>query len=287
MPAHRTGTFGAAIVALAALLMACLTAGCRVGGMGTVKLDDRLRPVAAEANFTDLAGDPAEPVIKGLAKLGVLDHTEGYFGPDQVIGRGAFITWLVRANDIFFRDQPRRQIPLASSNGLPVFSDVTASVPCFPYVQGMVDRGYPVGWGPQELGYDHDLTREYMIFLRDGVDLGASAVVKDPAEYNPIRIRLRTFLKDADLVSDPYLAAVLADVTQGRSIRLAFGKAESLNPKRPLTRREAALAVSEIRGRTWQQALKIEPQWKPLPPQAQKAVEEEAQKEGEEHGGGH
>ncbi len=280
----RLRSLGAVLVVLA---LAWFISGCRLGSRKVTVLDKRLRPVAAKAEFTDLKGDPLADVVAGLVKLGVLDFAKGQFNPNASMCRGDFVSSLVRANDIFFRDQPDQQIPLAPADEPVLFLDVQPTVPCFPYVQGMVNAGYVVGSGESEFGYNHNLTREWLIVLRNGIDLGRDAVVADPADYNILRVRLRAFLEDADLVGDQCLAAVLADVAGGKTIRLAFAGTRRLDPKKTVTRREAALALSELRGRTYQQALQIEPKWEPLSPEERQALQAQAAKEAEEHGHHH
>jgi len=288
MPARPTHVSRLLALVLAALALTWVVSGCRLGARKAVVLDTRLRPVATKAEFVDLKGDPAADVAAGLVQLGVLDVAKGVFRPDATLRRADFITWLVRANDIFFRDQPAKQIPLASPGEVPAFIDVQPTVACFPYVQGMVDAGCVVGsQQSSDLGYDRNLTREWFILLRNGIDLGKRAVVADPADYNTLRVQLRTFLKDADLVSDECLAAVLADVTGGKTIRLAFGGTDRLAPKRAATRREGILALSELGGRTYQQALKIEPKLEPLALEEKKALEQKAAAGQQEHGHEH
>jgi len=284
MPARPTHAFRLLRGVLAALALTSALSGCRLGARKAAVLDSRLRPVATKAEFPDLKGDPAGDVAVALAELGVLEVAQGAFLPDAATNRADFITWLVRANDIFFRDQPAKQIRLASLDELPAFADVQPSLACFPYVQGMVNAGYVVGQGLPELSYDHNLTREWFIVLRNGIDLGKRTVLADPADYNVLRVQLRSFLKDADLVSDECLAAVLADVTGGKTIKLAFGGTDRLEPKRAATRREAILALSELGGRTYQQALKIEPKMVPLSPEEKSALEQKAAPHEEEHG---
>jgi hypothetical protein len=287
MPVRRTALLRPFGIVLTALMLTWPLSGCRLGPQKAAVLDARLRPVRTKGDFPDLKGDPLEEIAAGLAKLGAVDFSDRMFRPDEVVHRGEFITWLVRTNDIFFRDQPDRQIRLASTREIPAFTDVLPSTQYFPYVQGMVDAGYMVGWGEPELKYDHNLTREWLVVLRDGIDLGKRAVVADPATYNTLRVSLRTFLKDADLVSDRCLAAVLADVTRGNTMRLAFGATNRLDPKRTVIRRQAALALSQLRGRNYRAALRIEPKWQPLSPEEKKALDQKMKAEEAEHGEEH
>jgi S-layer homology domain len=283
MAGRRGLGFCATGLALIAVMLAGL-AGCRLGGRQAAAVDDRLRPVAAKSDFRDLKGSPVESIVDAYVRLGVIELASGTFDPEGPVSRGEFATWLVRANDIYFRDQARRQVPLASFEDRPSFVDVQPSVGCFSYVQGLVNAGHKVTWGASgDFGYDHTLTRERLILLRNGVDLGKDSVLADPAAYNELRVRLRPFLKDADQVADECLAAVMADVTKGDTIKLAFGGTDRLAPKRIVSRQEAVLALTKLGGRTYDEALALEPKPAPLTADELKALAEEQQSHGHTH----
>jgi hypothetical protein len=273
----RAAVVGALVLVFCVLaLVGCRLLGRRQGPM----LDDIFRPKAKECTFTDIEDDPAEQVIRTLAELGVLESFEGPFWPTSPVLRGEFVTWLVRANNIFFRDEPAMWVPLASRDEPKIYMDVPPHEPCFPYVNGMLNAGYPLSFETREFNYQHDLSREQLVFIRDGLCLGPDAVLGDPVLLDEDRVRLRSFLEDADAVTEHYVPAIISDLAEGDTIKLAFGGTDTLSPRKAATRSEAALALSELRGRTCQQAVdEVLPKWVPLPESAQKELEEAQQAE--------
>lgn len=284
MAAHRKRPRMAAVGALILVSAILALVGCRLlGRRQGPMLDPVFRPKAKECAFIDIKGDPAEEVIQTLAELGVLEYFEGPFWPTSPVLRGDFVIWLVRANNIFFRDDSAVWVPLASSDEAKIYMDVPPHEHCFPYVQGMLNAGYPLSFETREFNYARDLSREQLVFIRDGLCLGPEAVLGDPVQLDEDRVRLRSFLQDADSVTEEYIPAVLADVTEGNTIELAFGDTDTLSPRKAATRSEAALALSELRGRTCKQAAEeVLPKWVPLPKSVQKELEE-AQKAEEAH----
>jgi hypothetical protein len=251
-------------------------------------LDPVFRP-PPDAEFTDLEGDPAEDVIQGLARLGVFGYGGFPFNPDAGAQRGEYVTWLVRAYMIFWRDTPSRWLKLASEEEGKIFMDVPPREHCFPYVQGMINAGHPVGFEEREFHYQRDITREHLIFVRNSLLLGAEKVLGDPALLDDYRVRLKLFLDDADAITEEYLPAIAADLAEGDTIELAFNHTETLCPRKVATRREACLSLSELHGRTLDQALNdVLPKWVPLPEsERQRLQEEEAKKHEHEHSHSH
>ncbi len=259
------------LIAVVLLLVGCGLFGRRRSS----QLNWVFRPVA-KCEFIDIEDDPEEDVIRELADLGVFEYGEGYFTPDSPVLRGEFIIWLLRANNIFWRDTPSKWIKLASLDEPKRYMDVPPHEHSFPYVNGMLNAGCPLGFETRELHYQRDMSRERLIFVRNGLCLGADVVLPDPVLVDEYRVRLRSFLEDADSVTEEYVPAVLADLLEGNTTKLAFGDTDRLCPKKTVTRREAALALSEVRGRTYKQATdEVLPKWVPLPEAERKRLEEE------------
>jgi len=271
---------------VAVVLTAGWFSGCKVGA--GPDLPPGYYPVEADPQFADMAGDPDEDLVEGLARLGILPQGSGHFVPDQPIERGDYAMWLVRANDIIWRDEPSRRIYLSEDqigSATPSFTDIQANVAQFPYIQGMVESGYIVGFDQGAYDYARSITREHVVLLRAGIMLGTENVVAPPEDFPHLRIALKAYLADADHVTDEYLKAVLADLTQPEcdTISLAFGDdIEELNPRKTVTRREAARTLANIGGRTWQAAETITPLMRPLPPAVLKELQDEQEAAAEE-----
>ncbi|HJN18975.1 MAG TPA: hypothetical protein QGH10_25980 [Armatimonadota bacterium] len=265
---------------IAVALIAVWFSGCKLGAGPDLPVT--YHPDEADPQFADMEGDPDEDLVEGLARLGILPQGGGRFLPDDAIERGDYIVWLVRASDIIWRDEPSRRIHLTEKqieSVTPTFSDLQANVNYFPYIQGMVESGHIVGFDQGSYEYARAITREHVVLLRAGVTLGTENVVAPPEDFPSLRILLKSFLDDADRVTDEYLAAVLADLTQPESdtISLAFGdNIKELHPRKTVSRREAARTLTNIGGRTWQAAESISPLMRPLPESIKKQLQDEA-----------
>jgi len=251
-------------------------------------LPDLYRPVGELKGFDDVPEDDEDyALLMGLAELGVIPQVSGYLQPDAPIERGNYIVWLVRAYHIFNRDDPKKWFPLADKDDTWTFSDVTPGSMSYPYLQGMVNAGLIVGFtaSGQEYNYARNITRERMILLRGAIELGSEEVTAPPEEYKNMRVHLNNLIDDAADVTNEYVPAVLADLQQGHTIELVWGKVDKLEPRTLISRREAARSVSRMGARTWELALKIHPPWKPLPKIVQERLMEEAEEKGGDHEG--
>ena len=271
---------------LAAGCLSVYLIGCNIGSPS--EMPDAYWPLDADPQFVDLEGDPDEDLIEGLARLGVIPLASGVFRPEKVIERGDYVMWLVRAHDIFWRDEDDARIWLAPElrdKVTPSFTDVQPNVGHFPYIQGMVESGHIVGFEQGSYEYARTITREHVVLLRAGITLGTANVVAPAEEIENLRILLENHIEDADKVTDEYVAAVLADLSEGDTIELAFGEITELRPKQLVTRREAARSLRLILGRTWEMAEKIQPLMRPLPSAVTDRLQKEAEAEAAKSGG--
>lgn len=253
-------------------------------------LPDLYRPVGELKGFDDVPEDDEDyAVIMGLAELGVIPQVSGYLLPDTPIERGDYIMWLVRAHHIFNRDDPKEWFPLAEKEDTWTFSDVTPGSMSYPYLQGMVNAGLIVGFTApgQEYNYARNIIRERMILLRGAMELGTEEVTARPEEYENLRVHLSNLIDDAADVTDEYVPAVLADLQKGHTIELVWGNVDKLEPRKLLTRREAARSVSRMGARSWELALKMHPPWKPLPQIVQERLKKEAEEKAGDDGHDH
>lgn len=216
-------------------------------------------PVTANAQgFTDLDKAPKElrSYIKDLAQLGVLPlrasntksataNNSTLFEPSKVITRREYARWLVTANNRLYSDRSGQQIRLGSSNAKPVFQDVPKGDPDFEIIQGLAEAGIipsPLSGDATVVSFRPDvpLTREVMLLwklpldTRQALPTASLDAVKETWGF-----------QDAAKIDPKALRAVLADFQNGdlANIRRALGYTTLFQPKKPVTRAEAAATL--------------------------------------------
>ncbi len=212
-------------------------------------------PVASDPQtFADLDKAPKElsQYAKDLTKLGVLSLSSGnksesktLFEPNKTITRREYARWLVAANNRIYTSRPARQIRLGVETSQPAFQDVSRTDPDFPAIQGLAEAGLissslsgdstTVLFRP-----DAPLSREDLILWKVPID------TRQPLPSATIDAVKQTWgFQDASRTDSKALRAVLADFQNGdqANIRRAFGYTTLFQPKRTVTRAEAAAVL--------------------------------------------
>lgn len=214
-------------------------------------------PVATTSEgFTDLEKAPKQlqQYVKDLTQLGVLSLAnntkadaakQNLFEPNKTITRREYARWLVAANNRIYANRPARQIRLAIDASQPAFQDVLRSDPDFAAIQGLAEAGLL----PSPLSGDSTavlfrpnapLTREDLIRWKVPVD------TRQALPTATIEAVKQTWgFQDATRIDGTALRAVLADFQNGdqANLRRAFGYTTLFQPKRPVTRAEAAAVL--------------------------------------------
>ncbi len=226
------------------------TASPTVGGNGTTI-------TAAAQSFSDLNKAPQElrPYIQDLADLGVLvtdgsssnskTASGGQFDPNKPITRREFARWLVAANNRLNATRPARQIRLAVETAQPSFRDVSRTDADFAAIQGLAEAGILPSALSGNLAAvvfrpDTPLTREVLLTWKVPLDLRQKLPL---ATLDAVQ---QTWgFQDTARIDPLALRAVLADYQNGdqANIRRAFGFTTLLQPKRSVTRAEAAATL--------------------------------------------
>lgn len=208
-------------------------------------------------SFIDLNRTPQElqQQITDLAALGVLplepngsksNHDAiAQFNPSKTITRREFARWLVAANNQIHVNRPSQQIREAASTAQPAFSDITSTDPDFAQIQGLAEAGIissrlsgdatAVLFRP-----DAPLTREQLILWK--VPLDIRQALPNPSID---AVRESWGFQDVAKIDPKVLRAVLADFQIGdrSNIRRVFGYTTLFQPKKPVTRAEAAASL--------------------------------------------
>jgi S-layer homology domain len=203
-------------------------------------------PATAAAALTDIAGVNGEKEIDELAGLAVVDPVSGAFDPGAPVKRRDFIRWLVKANNALWSDTPGKLVKLADKTEASSFPDVSTSDPDFPYVQGMQDAGYSVGFPDKTFKPDQALTREQMFAIKNVFDRGSvdSGLAKDVVYA---RNTAMPPWKDKQAISKTYVAAIATGADGGNdSFSRVYGTSSFFHPQLAVTRAQAAVAVSVV-----------------------------------------
>jgi hypothetical protein len=208
-------------------------------------------------SFTDLDKLPQESRqhIEDLAALGVLrldpsgakssEATSTQFEPNKAITRQEFARWLVAANNRIYANRPGQQIRLASETSQPAFQDVARTNPDFQSIQALAEAGLissPLSADSTAVLFrpDTPLTRENLILWKVPLDTRQALPT---ASVDAVK---QTWgFQDVAKIDPKALRAVAADFQNGEqgNIRRVFGYTTLFQPKKAVTRAEAAAAI--------------------------------------------
>lgn len=240
---------------------------------------DRVTSDTNNQSFNDLSQAPQElqQYVTDLAALGVLplEPTNNkssqadsirQFDPGKIVSRREFARWLFEANNRIQATRPALQIRAASPTAQPAFRDVPRTDPDFSAIQGLAEAGLI----PSSLSGDGTailfrpdapLTREQLLLWKVPLDT-RQALPNASLEA----VKESWGFQDAARIDPKVLRAVIADFQNGEqsNIRRVFGYTTLLQPKKPVTRAEAASAIwffgNGGEGMTAQEALKAQQQ---------------------------
>jgi hypothetical protein len=240
--------------------------------------NNQITPTATPESqaFNDLNKAPQEwqQHIQDLAALGVLSiepkttksnsaATTNEFEPGKIVTRREYARWLIAANNAMYASNPAKQIRSASESTQPAFSDVSSKDADFPEIQGLAEAGLipsPLSGDSTAVLFrpDAPLTREVLLLWKLPLDTRQAL----PAA-NLEAVKETWGFQDAARIDSKALRAVLADFQNGEqsNIRRVFGYTTLFQPKKPVTRAEAAMALwyfgSQGEGVSATEALKL------------------------------
>lgn len=212
--------------------------------------------------FTDLNKVPPEwrKQIEDLGKLGVLSIAANpstsnsnlnttnnqQFEPDKIITRREFARWLVTANNVIYANNSAKKIRLASTTTQPAFRDVLPNDPDFPAIQGLAEAGLiPSSLSGDATAVlfrpDAPLTRENLLLWKVPLDTRQAL-----PNANLEAVKQTWGFQDTEKIDPKALRAILADFQNAEqsNIRRVFGYTTLFQPKKAVTRGEAAAAIS-------------------------------------------
>ncbi len=224
----------------------------------TVESQTTATVTPASQEFSDLNKAPQElrQYIQDLAGLGVLSIdsqtnksnftvSTNQFEPAKTITHREYARWLVATNNAMYASNPAKQIRLAAETTQPAFSDVSKTDPDFPEIQGLAEAGLI----PSSLSGDSTtvlfrpdapLTREQLVLWKVPLDTRQALPTA-----NLDAVKQTWGFQDVGKIDPKALRAVLADFQNGEqsNIKRVFGYTTLFQPKKPVTRAEAAAAL--------------------------------------------
>lgn len=194
-----------------------------------------------QITFTDLGDDPSAEMITELAKLKVFDDVGKTFQPGKTITRSEYCKWLYKAHNAIMPESKRLRLAPSAAQ---IFKDCPPSNPDYKYVQALANAGYSIGYDDGTFKPDQQLTREEMIGIKLGVDVGK--------KIDPYRSQMEAVWKfsDGKQVDERFTGYVHLDYyvsgPRGSNIQRAFGKVGAFRPKQPVLRSEAVGTLWQI-----------------------------------------
>lgn len=200
--------------------------------------------------FSDLQTTAASlrPYITDLAQLGVLTPStpqSNTFAPDQPLKRREYARWLLAAHNLIYADTPSKQIRPATASNTPSFGDVPTTDPDFDDIQGLAEAGIiPSSLSGEATAVkfrpDDPMTREDTIAWKVPLDWRQALPTATIAS-----IAETWGFQDTAQIDPKVLSALLADFQSGEraNIRRSFGYTRLFQPKKSVTRAEAAASL--------------------------------------------
>ena len=202
-------------------------------------------------NFVDLAEvrEQIQQSVLDVAALGILTPQSpdslDQFAPNELVTRRDYVRWLVAANNKFHDDSPGKKIHLTKNTSQKAFKDIDAKDPDFGAIQGLAEAGLI----PSILTSNGDnvlfrpdatLTREDLISWKVPLDVRA-ALSKASIET----IEETWGFQDAAKIDSQAIRALFSDYQNGdrANVRRVFGYTTLFQPKRGVTRAEAAASL--------------------------------------------
>jgi len=209
---------------------------------------------SSEVDFDDL-DQVSEQLRQPLELVAALDILTPYtgnnsvelsrFAPNQVITRGEYARWLVAANNRYFANDSGKKIYLVTDSSQPAFQDIKPNNPDFKAIQSLAEAGLV----PSRLTEDSTnllfkpsspLKREDLLTWKVPLDM-RQALPKASIEA----IKESWGFQDAADIQSAATRALYADYQNGdrSNVRRIFGYTTLFQPKKPVTRAEAAASL--------------------------------------------
>jgi spore coat protein CotF len=205
-------------------------------------------------DFSDFDEIPEQlrKYVKDVADLGILtpyaangNPGSNNFAPNEPISREEYARWLITTNNLYYSDSPGNKIHVPNQSELPAFKDINPKEPSFGAIQGLAEAGLI----PSMLTDDSSkllfqpnapLKREDLIAWKVPLDLRKAL---PPASAQAIEDSWG--FQDVASIDPAIFKALFGDFQNGdrSNIKRIFGYTTLFQPKKPVTRAEAAASL--------------------------------------------
>jgi len=202
-------------------------------------------------NFADLTEvrEQLQQAVIDVAALGILTpqspNSLNQFVPNELVTRRDYVRWLVAANNKFHDNSPGKKIHLTKNTSQKAFKDIDVTDPDFGEIQGLAEAGLI----PSILTSDSNnvlfrpdavLTREDLISWKVPLDVRAAL-----SKASIDAIEDTWGFQDAAKIDSQAIRALFSDYQNSdrANVRRVFGYTTLFQPKRGVTRAEAAASL--------------------------------------------
>ncbi|XP_050373122.1 uncharacterized protein LOC126790816 [Argentina anserina] len=204
------------------------------------KLERILIPVALDST--------QQEALTVLKKLKIIEHD---VKADELCTRREYAKWLVRMNTSLERNVKHRLVPSVSLSGslVTAFDDVSVKDPDFRSIQALAEAGViPSKLSPKSSHGNNYFFPERFISRQDLIDWKAHLEYDFSPEINDQTSTVVDFMDVKDISPDAS-ARLYADLLAGEKsiLRRVFGQCKRLQPNKPSTKAQAAVALTSGR----------------------------------------
>ncbi len=204
-------------------------------------------------SLDDLAEVPEElrQYVRDVVALNIVtpikdaENNSLMFQPNEPITRREYAKWLVTANNKYYGSSSGNKIRLASKSTDPAFKDIGVNDPDFAELQGLAEAGLipsPLTNSSEDVLFQPDalLTREDLVTWKVPLDTRQALPKADIKA-----IQEAWGFQDTNKIDPLALPALFADYQNSdrSNVKRIFGYTTLLQPKRAVTRAEAAASL--------------------------------------------
>ncbi|KAH7426981.1 hypothetical protein KP509_10G025100 [Ceratopteris richardii] len=203
-----------------------------------------------------------EQILSALQILKVIDAD---VKPGDICTRREYARWLMTASAVLTKSPAHKVIPamFIENSSVLAYDDVTPQDPDFPAIQGLAEAGLLSSRLIDEehvvkeknfdvFSPDSPLTRQDLVSWKIALERKSAALDRDVTSTTFMALQDKFGFIDLEKVHKDAWPALLMDISAGEQsiIALTFGRTRRLQPLKPVTKGQAAVALAT--GEAWE-----------------------------------